>query len=181
VAEILDKVDARDRVLGTTTKHEAHEKGFIHRVSAVFVFTDDRKILVQLRGDNNLLDHSVGGHVRSGEVYEAAAARETEEELGVDMKLKQIGKFLGDERLAKRAPGFQVVHYFTLYEGHLGKKDIGKLRLLSEEVKEVIPMDLEELREMMGARPLSFSPGFMHSYNFYVAKKKLGLPKVNVV
>ena len=72
--EILDRVDENDVVIGTTTKDEAHTQGYAHRVSAIYVFTEDGKLLVQLRKDDNLLDHSAAGHVDRGENYDLAAS-----------------------------------------------------------------------------------------------------------
>lgn len=81
--EIVDRVDKNDKIIGQTTKEEAHKNAYIHRVSAVFCFNPERKLLVQQRKKDGLLDHSVGGHVGLGETYEMAAEREMKEELGI--------------------------------------------------------------------------------------------------
>jgi len=81
--ELVDRVDKNDNIIGQTTKEEAHQNAYIHRVAAVFCFDPEGKLLVQHRKKDGLFDHSVGGHVGLGEAYEAAAEREMKEELGI--------------------------------------------------------------------------------------------------
>ena len=96
--EELDQVDENDSIIGVTDKHAAHEKNLIHRVSAVYVFTSSGELIVQIHKDSGgLYDHSVGGHVKKGESYEAAAHREAEEELGIKQDLNHVVTFFGDD------------------------------------------------------------------------------------
>lgn len=44
--ELLDRVNEKDEVIGTTTKEEAHKKGYAHRVAVVFVFDSEGRIFV---------------------------------------------------------------------------------------------------------------------------------------
>ncbi len=167
--ELLDRVDERDVVIGTTTKAEAHEKGYVHRVSAVYVFTNDDKLLVQLRKKDGLLDHSAAGHVKSGETYDDAAARELREELGLMNPLKKISVFYSDERVPARH--VRAIHYFGLYETQLDRNQLVGMKLSEEEVIKMIPMTLEEIVEQMFKEPMKFTTGFKRTLNFYAKQK----------
>ncbi|MCF8069718.1 MAG: NUDIX domain-containing protein [Desulfobacterales bacterium] len=87
--EIFDIVDENDNVTGTATRGEVHgNPALFHRVSHVLVFNATGELFLQKRGlDKDVQpgkwDTSVGGHLDSGETYEAAAIREMEEELGI--------------------------------------------------------------------------------------------------
>ena len=176
--ELIDKVDVNDKTIGTTNKVEAHENGYIHRVSAVFVFNQDNKLLVQLRKKDGLLDHSVGGHVRHGESYGKAAVREAKEELGIVKKFDEVGIFYGDEIVPNRKS--KIDHYFGLYEVKLLDEEIEQIVIAKDEVERVIPMDLADIAKEMAKTPEKFTTGFMRTLNFYITKHKLDIPLVKV-
>ncbi len=86
--EIFDVVDADDRVVGTAPRAEVHARGLRHRAVHVLVCDGAGRVFLQRRSlakdcDPGLWDTSVSGHVDSGESYDACAAREIVEELGV--------------------------------------------------------------------------------------------------
>ena len=86
--EIFDVVDEHNRVVGTATRAEVHQKGLRHRACHIIVFDEQSRVLVQQRSltkDNSpgLWDSSSAGHVDSGETYEQCAVRELREELGL--------------------------------------------------------------------------------------------------
>ena len=85
MATLLDEVDLRDCPTGRrVTKQEAHNSRLIHRCVAIYVFDAQGRLYVQVhKKSGGLLDHSVGGHVDSGENYLIAAKREGKEELGL--------------------------------------------------------------------------------------------------
>jgi|SRR3989344_1015310 len=174
--ESIDRVDEHDNVIGTTTKDEAHELGYAHRVSAVFVFNDEGKLFVQLRKADGLLDHSAAGHVDSGEEYDEAAKRELKEELGLAPLIKYVGIFYADERLPKREA--KVVHYFGLYEAEIDRFSADNIVLEKNEVIEIIPMTLKEISKSMAEEPFKYTAGFQFTLNFYIKQKNLNIPLV---
>ena len=176
--ELIDRVDVNDKVIGVTNKVEAHENGYIHRVSAVFIFNSENKLLVQLRAKDGLLDHSVGGHVKQEESYYDAAVRESKEELRVDNNPEKVGIFYGDEIVPSR--NTKIDHYFGLYELKLTDEEIKQITLAESEVKEVIPMRLEDIAKEMTEFPEKFTTGFMRTLNFYINAHKLEIPLVKV-
>lgn len=96
--EIFDVVDEDDVVIGEAARSDCHDKGFIHRSVMFFVFDSTGKVLVTRRTQNKdffpgYWSIVLGGHVRSGESYEEAAAREIEEEIGISAKPTLISFF----------------------------------------------------------------------------------------
>jgi isopentenyldiphosphate isomerase len=86
--ELLDIVDAEDRVTGQAPRGEATARRLRHRVTSVQVRDPDGRIFVHRRTPGKLVfpsmyDVVVGGVVGAGESYDAGALREAEEELGV--------------------------------------------------------------------------------------------------
>jgi isopentenyldiphosphate isomerase len=86
--ELLDVVDAGDRVIGVKTRGEIHSQGLMHRAVHILVFNTSGELFIQKRSmskDNNpgLWDSSAAGHVDSGENYYDCAIRELGEELGI--------------------------------------------------------------------------------------------------
>lgn len=86
-SELLDIVDATDKVIGRGRNDMIHALHLAHRGIHVFVMSSGGDLLVQRRALGKqtypgFLDVSVGGQVRAGETYEEAAARELDEELG---------------------------------------------------------------------------------------------------
>ncbi|WP_263171588.1 NUDIX domain-containing protein [Streptomyces sp. SCSIO ZS0520] len=86
--EILDIVDARDRVLGQAPRGEVYARRLRHRCVFVLATAPDGRVFVHRRAATKMTfagyyDMFVGGVVGTGESYEQAALREAEEELGV--------------------------------------------------------------------------------------------------
>ena len=86
--ELLDVVDANDRVVGVRTRGEIHRLGLMHRSVHILVFNRNEELFIQKRSmskDNNpgLWDSSAAGHLDRGEHYPDCAIRELTEELGV--------------------------------------------------------------------------------------------------
>jgi isopentenyl-diphosphate delta-isomerase len=87
-------VEKNDTLIGYEKYPKAIAKGLIRRVSCVFVFDTEGKILIQKRSANvrcpHLFDCSAGGHVDEGESYKDAALREMQEELGITAPLQEV-------------------------------------------------------------------------------------------
>lgn len=99
--EVLDIIDLDDHVIGQAPRSEVLAKHLMKRIVHVFAFDDQGRLALQLRSPSvSFLPHhwvtSASGHVRSGETYEQAAMRESEEELGITPLLEVLGKDLYD-------------------------------------------------------------------------------------
>ena len=87
--EIFDVVNDRDEVIGSAPRNEVHRLGLMHRATHVLVFNSRGELFLQKRSQKKdrqpgLWDSSASGHVDKGETYDACAARELKEELGLD-------------------------------------------------------------------------------------------------
>jgi isopentenyl-diphosphate delta-isomerase type 1 len=96
---LVDLVDERDVVIGTASIRDCLEKGLLHRAVAVLVVRSNGEFLLQQRSKKDLWHPglwtlSCTGHVKAGEAYDEAAAREFSEELGISARLLRLGKRL---------------------------------------------------------------------------------------
>jgi len=95
-AQRVDVVDVDDRVIDTVTRAELRARGLRHRAVYVVVRTSDDQVVVHRRADwkdvyPGVWDVCFGGVVDAGEAWDAAAARELEEESGVSAALEAVG------------------------------------------------------------------------------------------
>jgi isopentenyl-diphosphate delta-isomerase len=97
--EYVILVDENDQEIGTMEKQEAHEKGLLHRAFSVFVFNENKELLLQQRALTKY--HSAGlwtntccSHPRVGETIEQAAHRRLMEEMGFDCELTTKTSFI---------------------------------------------------------------------------------------
>lgn len=156
--ELFDLVDKNDTVIGVTHKQKAHTDGDIHRVAAVYVFDSQGRLYVQVhKKSGGLLDHSIGGHIMQGESYADGAAREASEELGITQPLEEVSVFYSDE-------GPTMQHMFGLYSC---VADPEWEFVPNDEVGEIIPMTLEDIRVLMESDPRKFTGGFINTMREY--------------
>jgi isopentenyldiphosphate isomerase len=98
-AELLDLVDAEDRVVGTVLKGETErDPALIHREVGILIHRG-RELLWQLRSAAKTVepltwDIACAGHVGAGDQPAAAARRELREELGVEVELTALERRL---------------------------------------------------------------------------------------
>jgi isopentenyl-diphosphate delta-isomerase len=136
-------VDTYNRFVRWTDRAEIHAARLPHRSVQVLLFDGLGRLVLQRRAATkqthaNYWDASASGHVEAsdypdparpddalGAVYDAVAARELEEELGVRAELERLGAF----------EPLEGVHYehFMLYRGRAE----GPYRAQPEEVAEV--------------------------------------------
>ena len=96
--ELLDIVDENNKSSGfTKPRSEVHRDGDWHRTVHIYIFDDKGKLLVQkrsLKKDLNpgLWDIRFGGHISAGQNMDEAVLRETQEETGLRLELKQLLK-----------------------------------------------------------------------------------------
>ncbi len=88
--EFLDLVDQNDNVIGKKRRSEIYTKNLSNfRVINVFIINSKGEIWIPRRTSNKrnfplCLDMSIGGHVESGESYQDALKRESQEELNIN-------------------------------------------------------------------------------------------------
>ena len=128
--EFVDIVDDDDCVVATVPRAEMRAKRLQHRAVSIAVMSTDGRLLVHRRADDKdvwpgMWDIAAGGVVSAGETYQAAAARELAEELGVHADtLEHLGegRFI-DESVALIGRGYLTVHDgpFTFTDGEIAE------------------------------------------------------------
>jgi 8-oxo-dGTP pyrophosphatase MutT (NUDIX family) len=144
--ELVDVVDADDRVVATVPRWRMRAERLRHR--AVFVAVTNRagELLVQLRSDAKDLwpgrwDIGAGGVVAAGERYAAAARRELLEELGIDAAPVLIGAgTYADDDVELVGRCYRVVHD-------------GPVTFVDGEVAEARWVDRAGLDELLASAP----------------------------
>lgn len=117
--EILDLVDAGDKVIGTIPREEYHaivggKPGYVRAVE-LFIVNSAGKLWIPTRTLAKKiapggLDYSMGGHVSAGESYVESALRETAEELNLRLTaddLEFVHKFVPG-----KLPYFRVLYVY---------------------------------------------------------------------
>ncbi|MET9244854.1 NUDIX domain-containing protein [Nonomuraea sp. NPDC003709] len=99
VTELVERVDGQDRVLGVVDRDDAIRRGWLHRIATTVCRDELGRFLVYRRAEGLSRypgHHEVtfGGALSVGESYQAAASRELAEELGIDVPVHEVVKFL---------------------------------------------------------------------------------------
>jgi isopentenyl-diphosphate delta-isomerase type 1 len=164
--EYLDVVDEDNRVIGQERRSIVHQSGLWHRGVHVFLFTPDRKLLVQQRGDAQdtfpgALDCSVSEHLEVGESYLEGAIRGLREELGIESvhltRLLRLKMNYG--------PGDNMIN--ELYEGICEGET---LTINRHEIARLAYHTIPELEAMMASGRVPFTPWFVQLLRWYTGK-----------
>ncbi len=151
-------VDEQDNPVGAATKQEAWSQGLIHRIVRIMLEDENGLILLQKRATAKDLypgcwDNSVSGHVEKDEAYEVAAARELQEELGIETPLTEVGKYYVDFKLGER----RLRRFTTFYTGKITHKSVLKLR--AEEVAGTQWFTVGEVKALVEREPQNIADG----------------------
>ncbi len=160
--EYIDLVDKNNNVIGITDAKTAHEKKQYHRVSAVLLFDNKDRLILQSGTKYNKLEMSVGGHVMHGESYEDAAHREMFEEIMVKTNLSHLSTFLPENN--------KMGHFWSMYEGRVPEDWEFKE---TEEVKNIVRVSLEEVFRKIKEEPELFTHGSINIINEYKKVKNI--------
>jgi len=174
--EQFDLVDINDNVIGVTDKQTSHQKGDLHRIVGIYVFNQKGELYLQEHiASGGLYDHSCGGHVIKGETYDQAAKREEFEELNLNCSLNKISTIYSDTRYS----GKQVCHMIAIYECFT---PIDWHFIPNDEVKNIIPMKIKDVVDLIIHQPTKFTPDFLNTFKEYVVQKKLpyDIPNYNL-
>ena len=92
-------VNEKDEPIGLMGKMEAHEKGLLHRAFSVFVFNSKQEVLLQQRAackyhSPNLWTNTCCSHPRVGETNQQAGERRLQEEMGLQVPLREVFSFI---------------------------------------------------------------------------------------
>jgi isopentenyl-diphosphate delta-isomerase type 1 len=164
--EYLEVVDEANRVIGQEKRRVIHRYGLWHRGVHVFLFTPDRKLLIQQRSEGQdtfpgTLDCSVSEHLAIGEAYRDGAMRGLREELGIEsVHLQRLLRLK-----MNYGPGDNMIN--ELYEGVYERE---ALTINQREVARIIYYTILELEEMMALGQVLLTPWFTQLLRWYTGK-----------
>ena len=148
--EFFDVLNSWGEYTGEIASRDmCHEKGLWHKAVVVFIVRNDNKrVLLQQRSATkklwpNLWDITAGGHVLTGELGHQAVLRETNEELGIELKSDDL-EFIGATTSENIKGDIVNRHYNEYYIAHKDI-DIKNISLQEEEVQDIKWFDKEEI------------------------------------
>lgn len=161
----ITAVNDKDEVIGYYQLPDVFANSFIRRVSAVFIFNEVGRVLIQRRSalvlSPNALDFSAAGHVDEGDTYLSAARREVHEELG-----------LSDVDVHLVTPPFKILDMFiSVFKAVIATNT--PVILNSEEVTSFYWVSIEELEAMIDRHPSQFSESFLAAWPHVCDKIKV--------
>ena len=155
--EIIDELNDKGEVIGQIDKDLAHKEGRLHKAIHLWILNKKNEVLLQYRCKDKKLypdtwDVSVGGHVSAGEDTKAACLREAKEELGIEIKEKDLEYIttLREELLYEDINSQELVDVFMI------RKDVKlkDIKLQEEEVGSVKYVTVNELFELIDTNQL---------------------------
>ncbi len=154
MTEIIDVIDENDNVIGQAPYSDIYSKKLPHRIVHLFIFNDAGEMALQLRSKHKSFcpgawSTSVGGHVQSGETYEAAILRESMEEVGI----VPLVKFLSIDRYQNTIERGGQLKFLGTFTANYN----GSFKINLEEVEKCEFFSLKEIKQMI-ARGEKFHP-----------------------
>ena len=148
--ELIDILTSDGNPTGKTAlKSDAHKNGWFHATVHIWLYTADKKILLQQRAFTKkvfpgLWDISVAGHIAAGEDILTAAKREVFEELGLPITEEELFKNGTRIHHVEHKNGIIDNEHHHVFIAEL-KSSVEKLILQKDEVEGVKLFDLEVL------------------------------------
>lgn len=148
--ELIDILTPEGKPTGKTAlKSEAHKNGWFHATVHIWLYTSDKKILLQQRAFTKkvfpgIWDISVAGHIAAGESILDAAKREVFEELGLEISENDLLKIGTRIHQVSHTNGIQDNEHHHVFIAEL-KTPIEDLTIQEEEVAGVQLFELSTL------------------------------------
>ncbi|WP_257667246.1 isopentenyl-diphosphate Delta-isomerase [Parapedobacter tibetensis] len=155
-------VNEQDQAVGTMEKLEAHRQGLLHRAISVFIFDNDKRLLLQQRALSKY--HSAGlwtntccSHPVPSEEALAAAHRRLGEEMGLETPLTFAFTFLYRTPFDNGLVEHELDHVFI---GHTNKTPL----INPEEVADYQWWRFEDLQDEIQSNPQAYTVWFRLIY-----------------
>ena len=160
----------------TALKSEAHKNGWFHATVHIWLFTSDKKILLQKRALTKkvfpgIWDISVAGHIGAGEEILEAAKREIFEEIGLELEEKDLIKIGTRIHQVIHENGIQDNEHHHIFIAEL-KVPVSALTMQEEEVAGLKLWNLTVLKQTKNLENVLL-PRF-HEYYCAVYDKIIG-------
>ena len=163
-------VDTQDRVLGTMSKLEAHQKGVLHRAFSVFILNRQNALMLQQRAWDKY--HSPGlwtntccSHQREGEDSLAAGKRRLQEEMGLEVPLTPLFTFIYKAPFDNGLTEHELDHVLLGYSEQSPNPN-------PQEVTDWQWMPLEEVQRKLTEQPEQFTVWFKIIFERFYAHIK---------
>lgn len=170
--ETVILVDENDLEVGTMDKLEAHQRGLLHRAFSIFIFNDNREMLLQQRAldkyhSSGLWTNTCCSHPRQGEKTIDAATRRLMEEMGISSHLTECFQFTYKADVGGGLTEHEFDHVFTGYYD-------GIPEINPEEVASWKYTSVEFLKIELKLNPHSFTAWFKLAFEQILAR---GVPE----
>lgn len=172
--ELIDILTPEGKLTGKTAlKSEAHKKGWFHATVHIWIYTKDKKILLQKRAMTKkvfpgLWDISVAGHIGAGESVLSSAKREVFEEIGLELQEEDLIKIGTRIHQVSHANGIIDNEHHHVFIAEL-KVPVENLNIQKEEVSDIKLFDLSVLKDTKNLENILLSR--FHSYYVSVYNK----------
>lgn len=165
-------VDGNDEQLGLMPVLEAHKhNGQLHRAVSVVLHDGEGNVLIQRRSKKKMLwpktwSNTICTHPREEEGYEEAAVRRLNEELGIEIKKKELKSLYRFQYKAKYISGDEIPGFSVdgLAEHELDTVIVGEfsgeVEPNSDEVSRVKWIAWDDLKEDIERHPDMYTPWF---------------------
>jgi isopentenyl-diphosphate Delta-isomerase len=154
--EEIDIVDTDGNILYSISKHEAHQKGLLHKTVIAGVFSSKGEVILveqsSDRQDAGQYVSPVGGHQKKGETEEEALKREVLEEIGlVDFEYKLKGRLVFNRQVLGRLEN----HFFVVFEIYTDQDLV-----LGDEADSYRKFNQSELKRLLKENPKQFGDAY---------------------
>ena len=110
-------VDLDNNKVGIEDKIEAHKKSLLHRAFSIFIFNQNKEILLQKRSKNKyhsalLWTNTCCSHPHDGLSTIKCAEIRLKQEMGIETKIKEIFSFIYKESFANGLTEYEYDHVF---------------------------------------------------------------------
>jgi isopentenyl-diphosphate delta-isomerase len=156
--EYVVLVDEHDNEVGTMEKLLAHQQGILHRAISVFIFNDNRELLLQRRAlgkyhSGGLWTNTCCSHPKPGEDAGDAASRRLFEEMGIVADIQTEFTFLYRTTFENGLTEHELDHVFSGTSNDIPQPD-------PDEVMEWKYLSIDAIIKEIEAHPEQFSYWF---------------------
>ncbi|MFY9242138.1 MAG: NUDIX domain-containing protein [Polaribacter sp.] len=150
--ELIDILTPEGKPTGKSAlKSEAHKNGWFHATVHIWLFTAEKKVLLQKRAMTKkvfpgLWDISVAGHIAASESVLRAAKREVFEEIGLELQEKDLIKIGTRIHQVTHDNGIIDNEHHHVFIAEL-KVPLSTLKIQTEEVDDIKLFDLSVLKD----------------------------------
>jgi len=156
--EKLILVNEKDGAIGLEEKVKCHQgKGILHRGFAILLFDDQGQVLIQKRAASKMLwplywETTCASHPRENESYEDAGIRRLKEELGINIPLKLVDKFMYYSFYKDVGAEHELC---AILAGQYNEKEIS---FNDNEVADLKWISIDDLKKELSKNPQDYAP-----------------------